>query len=737
MKKLAAIILTAVMLVTAFASALPAAAVTHGFLWGDANDDGDVNAKDVLLSRRFIAGLAEDADIFFKAADVVTDEDVNAKDVLKLRRTIAGLEDAEENNTDGAYKIDEIKIGGRNVARYTIIYPALSNIEDARITAVAFAASELQKYVNDACGIKLNIAYTGDKNVTGYVIEYSFDEELGQEGFAIEAKDDGNLSLRCGTRRAAAYATYTFLEDCVGYRFLSDSVTYLYKAATVDVPSGYFDEEIPTLEYRGIGTHIGKYFPQMKVNASDGGANDASKNGNGDYNASKIGGAVGTTYIHAHSFVYFEARFENRNDPNLDSVAGGKQMCMTSEASYAKIMDFLYKQVEWRTNDAGQIPGFHYTQISCSANDNSNFCTCANCKRAYDEEGAVSGALIRLCNRVADEFCAKYPMLDIYTAAYAGAHVPPKMTRPDPRVCVCFCCSGCNNHLLRHADECTEAGGNPRLQTQVGYEGPMVNQNNELWMGYLKEWLELTDNVYYWYYTDNWSFYVSPAPNIYNFWDDIKYLTELGVKGFYLEGDADYVNYTTEQLRNYMMSKVMWHPEMTEEEYSDLVNEYLMIYYGDGWEGIGKYIYMTENSSGALGCWTNNFDYPWNEYDKDFYAEHFEEFLSYLDEADKGAKDSLQRSHVETFRVIVTFLGLSSTYERDWLDGTDESQAAYRERYEWLWNWCRNHRGKLMLNSTFIADETKVCGMWNFPSNADKPCDPMNWLLGDDWFGKR
>ena len=56
----------------------------------------------------------------------------------------------------------------------------------------------------------------------------------------------------------------------------------------------------------------------------------------------------------------------------------------------------------------------------------------------------MGGAQIRLCNRVAEEICGNYPELEIYTCAYSGTNIVPKMTIPDPRVVVCFCNVGCN-----------------------------------------------------------------------------------------------------------------------------------------------------------------------------------------------------------------------------------------------------------------------------------------------------
>ena len=58
-------------------------------LWGDANDDGTVNMKDVLAVRKFLAGLA--ITINEQNADVTPDGAVNMKDVLTLRKFLAGL----------------------------------------------------------------------------------------------------------------------------------------------------------------------------------------------------------------------------------------------------------------------------------------------------------------------------------------------------------------------------------------------------------------------------------------------------------------------------------------------------------------------------------------------------------------------------------------------------------------------------------------------------------------------
>ena len=228
MKRLISILLTAVFVITALAGAFPAGAETYGYLRGDVNDDGTLSMKDVLAIRRLLAGDFGEDEAFVLAADVDGDGALTMKDVLKLRKIIAGAEDAEGNNTDGKYKVSEFRIGGRNVARFSILYPEYAPGDEYVLTSMYYSAGELNKYIKQACGIKLNEVYT--ENFTGgRKIEYRFDPDneygLGKEGFVFECTDDGDFIITCGTRRGAVYATYTFLEDFLGYRFLTDSIT--------------------------------------------------------------------------------------------------------------------------------------------------------------------------------------------------------------------------------------------------------------------------------------------------------------------------------------------------------------------------------------------------------------------------------------------------------------------------------------------------------------------------------
>ena len=84
MKKTIAFFLTLTLLL----SLLPFAAFA-ALLRGDVSEDGSVNAKDVTVLRRYLAGGYGVA-IDEKVGDVNNDGSVNAKDVTFLRRYLAG-----------------------------------------------------------------------------------------------------------------------------------------------------------------------------------------------------------------------------------------------------------------------------------------------------------------------------------------------------------------------------------------------------------------------------------------------------------------------------------------------------------------------------------------------------------------------------------------------------------------------------------------------------------------------
>lgn len=701
----------------------------HGILRGDCNDDGKRTAKDVLLLRRFLSGLVSGRDINRLCADVNEDGAVTMKDVLVLRRYLSDIGEISGNNEDGKYRVDTVTIGGRNISRYTIVVPSDAD------ECILNSSREMQKYIRNACGITLDIA-SADDVTDEHFIEYRLDKDdeysLGTDGYRVFVDSDGDVTLTCGSRRGALYVTYCFLEKFVGYRFLNDGIVYLYKAKNVNTPDGFDDTEVPQFSYRAVSdsASLETDFAHLRLNAVD---------GNGSRNCANrsYGGGIGNLYMHGHSYAYQMAGWERAYDQQwiIDQGLHDTQPCLTSEETFEKIIAFnvaLYNErIGW-----GYEVGIDFTTIACCPNDNTKFCRCSACKAIYAKEGSIAGTVFRLSNRVAEAQRELIPGVGVYTIAYWDARNPPKLTRPEEDVTVCFCIGGCNNHTYDRTEECAAAGGNQRLPV-TAWDGTTSISTNTDDIDYFRGWCELTNNIQVWYYSCNYSYYVSPAPNVFNVYNDIKFIASSGASGIYFEGGGG--TYSFEYLRNYLASRMLWDPYMSEEEFEEYLDEFLMIYYGDGWQYIKEYLYIQNRAGDLKGCWTNNFDWPWDMYNKEYYAEKYDEICALLESAEEAALEDEQKARVENLGIHVNFLGLSAVYVSDYVNGTAEKRALYIERYERLWNYFKNKaycKGVREDGFKATSFQDGIGGCNNFPSSPNDVKDTMRWIF-DYYTGQR
>ena len=131
---------------------------------------------------------------------------------------------------------------------------------------------------------------------------------------------------------------------------------------------------------------------------------------------------------------------------------------------------------------------------------------------------------------------------------------------------------------------------------------------------------------------------------------------------------------------------------------------------------------MTDYAADLQGCWTNNFDYFWCYYNKDYFTEHYHEMRDLVTSARSEAKEGSQAVKCGNLLISLDFLGLSATYERDWVNGDEAARAKYRETYEALWS--RYHDHGIIENPA----GTGVGGMANFPSSPNDVRDTMSWI---------
>lgn len=73
-------------------------------------------------------------------------------------------------------------------------------------------------------------------------------------------------------------------------------------------------------------------------------------------------------------------------------------------------------------------------------------------------------------------------------------------------------------------------------------------------------------------------------------WENVRFLKEHHVTGLLEEGNFQSPSGEFEELRGYLLAKLLWDPDMEQETYEALMDEFLKDYYGRGWRHIREYI---------------------------------------------------------------------------------------------------------------------------------------------------
>jgi len=426
----------------------------------------------------------------------------------------------------------KININGNDISKYVITHA--SKIIPAEQTAV----DELKKYIAKTCGVNLEIG-TGQCEIV-----IGTDKRYGYDGFRIHTDGD-KLYITGGKPRGVLYGVYEFLDKYIGWRFLTSEVEYLKDCSDINL-SDIDDEQIPILEHRDVYWY--SYFKtdiavKQKINSA---------------NSRKIPESLGGSIGYAGSF--FVHTLEK-----LVGCAWTEQPCLTDPAILAKTIESV-RAILKETPDA--------KIISVSQNDNQNYCQCDNCKAVDEEEGSHAGTMIRFVNAVADEFAADYPELAIHTLAYQYTRKPPKFTKPRDNVIVQLCSIEC---CFNHSLSDTSCELNRALKDDM------------------EAWAKVCNRIYIWDYTTNFTHYIATFPNFQVLADNVRFFVDNHSKGIFEQGNYNAPSGEFGDLRPYLLAKLLWNPYMSEAEFNAHMQDFLIGYYGAGWEYIKKFIdYITE-----------------------------------------------------------------------------------------------------------------------------------------------
>jgi hypothetical protein len=204
--------------------------------------------------------------------------------------------------------------------------------------------------------------------------------------------------------------------------------------------------------------------------------------------------------------------------------------------------------------------------FSVSQNDTDKHCECPRCQELARQEGSQCAPVLNLVNRVAEAIEKDFPGKAVETLAYQWTRHPPKAMRPRPNVIVRLCSiECCFSHPFATCD----------------------SRENRAFREDLAAWSKVSDRLWVWDYSTDFSNYLLPFPNQRVRQPNIRFFAENHVKGIFVEDTYDTPHSELAALGGYLTAKFLWDPNYDQER---AMNEFLDAYYGAAARPIRKYI---------------------------------------------------------------------------------------------------------------------------------------------------
>lgn len=450
------------------------------------------------------------------------------------------------NNTP----LKSISIDGVDISEFRIVY----RTEDK------YAASELQKYITAACGVKLPMLKTKAKASHEIRIGRIYETEkvkkavdkLGDDGYAI-IFDDTSLYISGKTASGVLYGVYTFVEDKLGFRFLSSKFTAHNGMTSADIPGKINETYTPPFINRDTYWYDSfelKFAAKRKLNGT--------------------GGRADSPYI---SSMLYAGGFVH----TLPALAGTSsapdvQPCLTDPAVYERVIGNVRRLL--REHPKARI-------ISVSQNDSypsGRGCQCERCRKLDDAAGSPMGSLLTFVNRVANDIKDEFPGVYVDTLAYRYTRKAPKDLIPRDNVIIRLCSIEC---CFAHPLD-SDCPANKEFAADI------------------EEWSKISKNLFIWDYTTDFLYYVNPFPNLKVLQKNMRFFIDHNVIGMFEQGNGQSYSAEFGELRAYLISKLLWDPYMSEKKYFAHMDEFLKLYYGKGWKYIREYIDRTSEKAKEL-----------------------------------------------------------------------------------------------------------------------------------------
>jgi len=538
----------------------------------------------------------------------------------------------------------EITLAKGGKALYAIVLPAGASTQESK------AADDLAQWLGKMTGVRFavwhedaagaprtNTISVGSTGLAAASAVVPAGLDLGEEGYAIAAKN-GNLFLTGGSGRGPINAVYALLEEDLGCRWYSRTVTL--------IPSR------PTLKFRPV---LRAFVPALEVrdpfyfDAFEGTWSLRNRTNSPSATVSPEWGGNMASALFVHSFATLvppDRYFAEHPDyfSENDGKRNPRQLCVSNP----QVIPVAVESVKTilRANPNARV-------ISVSQNDSSPCCSCAQCKAEADREGSLAGPLLSFVNAVADEVGKEFPRVRISTLAYLDTVVPPKTVAPAKNVVIQLCTD-------------THAWAEPFLKIE----------ETQKFRSAMEAWAAKGAGIHIWDYTCNFSHYAAPMPNWQVVTDSIRFFIKYGAKGVMLQGNYQSFGTSDGPMRCWVWAKQLWNPALDTRE---LMRDFVYGYYGKAADAVWEYQDLVWNlwekeHHGMLKSPGGGIRYTMDLFSQDFLSKAKDCFAR----AEAAAGDADVLRSVEESELQILYVQLCQGYDSARKAGNPTDPAAFK-----------------------------------------------------------
>jgi len=447
---------------------------------------------------------------------------------------------------------------------YRIIVSRDISKEDQR------AAAELQRHIKRISGVEILIM-TDDSPVREHEILVGRNRHLRElnikidfnkledDGFTIRTKEK-NLVIAGGREKGTLYGVYAFLEDCLGCRKYSASVSIVPKKDVVRIRR-INRTDVPFIKHREV--HMPDAFDDDYA--------DWHKLDNRNVRTRKWGMWVHTFRTLVPPEKYFKDHPEYFSEVNGQRLPD-TQLCLTNPDVLRIVVDGLKEMIK-------EKPEAKYWSVS--QNDTFYPCACVECRAQDEKYGGHSGSILHFVNQVAREFPDKV----ISTLAYQYSRSAPIDLLPAENVNIMLC-----------TIELNRSRPIPKDSSSASFRKD------------IEDWGRLTDNIIIWDYVVQFRNLIDPFPNLRVLQPNIRYFVKNNVRMMFQQG-SDTLRSEFHELRTYIIAKLLWNPDAN---VNAIFRDFTDGYYGRAGKYIRQYIRLMHNALKRSRGDLLIYGYPWD-----------------------------------------------------------------------------------------------------------------------------